>query len=172
MLARSSSLSQKLFQGHQRDSHTRSPCAVQLAAWTTEWEHGYTLGRNCHYDQEMMPSRLTSFSGHTRSGLHEKHHLIIIWGCTFLPYIADLQNVNIYEKSVLLRVNIHIMKICYSVYTLSYARDGVFHKVQTWYNHKMMSNGLASFLNHSDNSCLVCTYFGMQMHKGKKLQDS
>ena len=40
MLARSSSLSQKLFQGHQRDSHTRSPCAVQLAAWTDGVKHG------------------------------------------------------------------------------------------------------------------------------------
>ena len=35
-LARPSSLSQKLFQGHQRDSHTRCPCAVQLAAWTDD----------------------------------------------------------------------------------------------------------------------------------------
>ena len=58
----------------------KNPEASYLYAFACQ--NRYTLGRNYHYDWEMMPSHLTSFSGHTRFGLYEKHHLLPTWGCT------------------------------------------------------------------------------------------
>jgi len=52
-----------------------------------------TVGETNLYDKEIMPSSLTSFSGHTRSRLHEKHQVSSICACPLTSINSKCESV-------------------------------------------------------------------------------
>ena len=41
----------------------------------------HTVGETNLYDKKIIPRGLTTFSGHTRSGLHGNYQISSLWGC-------------------------------------------------------------------------------------------
>ena len=70
-------------------SHASRPSSPrQKVAWP--WR---TVGETNLYDKEIMPSSLTSFSGHTRSRLHEKHQISSICACPLTSINSKCESV-------------------------------------------------------------------------------